>query len=103
LLPEIFRCRSGRRTTSNEELLFHPLSEWTGGELLTEDELAELIGSVSDKNSQYGLGVSLSTAIFGVGYGHAGEFPGYRTGALRKFCDFAGIELDWIEPCLHRS
>lgn len=89
------------KTAGNEELLFHPLNEWTGGglvsnsgdlvswitalfrgELLTENELEELISSVSNENSKYGLGISLSTTRFGIGYGHTGEFPGYRTGVL---------------------
>jgi D-alanyl-D-alanine carboxypeptidase len=86
------------KAVEDGELVFNPTSEWTGGGLISNAAdlarwasllyqgeamrapyLEEMLNSVSEGNAQYGLGVSISKTALGVSYGHAGEFPGYRT------------------------
>lgn len=97
-LPEDNALGLPTKTVLNNELVFDPSSEWTGGgvisnvadlarwasllyqgEAMVHPYLEEMLSSSSEDNSNYGLGVSISETRMGVAYGHAGQFPGYRT------------------------
>jgi D-alanyl-D-alanine carboxypeptidase len=89
------------RVVENGELVFNPLTEWTGGGLFNNpqdlvrwakslyegkamagDYLGDLLGSVAEtgperSESSYGLGVAITETQFGTTYGHSGFFPGY--------------------------
>ena len=87
------------KTVSNGEMVINPLTEWTGGGLvsnvqdlvcwakllyeekaLSKPYLAELLQPVlEDAKRGYGLGVAVNTTALGKTYGHSGWFPGYRT------------------------
>jgi D-alanyl-D-alanine carboxypeptidase len=92
-----------RTTLDGGVLRFDPVTEWTGGGLVTSpgdlarwasalwggraiapEALAEMLSSVAPRSGEgertgYGLGVYLSRGEHGPEYGHGGWFPGYRT------------------------
>jgi D-alanyl-D-alanine carboxypeptidase len=89
-----------RKTVSRGMLVVNPITEWTGGGLvsnpqdlarwaktlyegkaLKEPYLDDLLGSAasSRKGRRYALGVEIDNSELGPIYGHDGWFPGYRT------------------------
>lgn len=90
-----------QKIVENGVMMFNPLSEWTGGGLISNpsdlvkwakilyegnalsgDYLKDLLApnnADSQEGRYYGLGVSISTTKYGKGYGHDGTFPGYRS------------------------
>jgi D-alanyl-D-alanine carboxypeptidase len=89
------------RVVDDGNLVFNPLTEWTGGGLFNNPQdlvrwakalyegdamageyLEDLLGSVAETGPErpeqaYGLGVGISETPFGTAYGHGGFFPGY--------------------------
>jgi D-alanyl-D-alanine carboxypeptidase len=98
------------KVVEDGELVFNPMSEWTGGGLFNNPQdlvrwaktlyegkamkgeyLDDLFNSVAQTGPErsersYGLGVGISETDFGTAYGHSGFFPGY-TSAMRYFPD----------------
>jgi D-alanyl-D-alanine carboxypeptidase len=96
------------KVVKDGELVFNPLTEWTGGGLFNNPQdlvrwakalyegramrgpyLADLLGSAvktgpGDAAPLYGLGVEILQTPFGRAYGHSGFFPGYLS-TLRYF------------------
>lgn len=83
------------KTIKEGKLLFNPLTEWTGGGLIsTSEDLARWVkllceGKLSTVpyldemldhgRFQYGLGVGMRDTELGRAFGHSGYFPGYNT------------------------
>jgi D-alanyl-D-alanine carboxypeptidase len=92
-----------RTTLDGGVLRFDPVSEWTGGGLVTNpadlarwasalwggkaigpEALEEMLASVAPESGEgsrtgYGLGVYITQGAHGPEHGHGGWFPGYRT------------------------
>jgi D-alanyl-D-alanine carboxypeptidase len=91
-----------KKTVQDGRLIFNPLTEWTGGGLISTSEdlarWAKLLyeGKLSTKpyleemldfgGFPYGLGVGVRVTELGKAYGHSGYFPGYIT-AMGYFPD----------------